>query len=306
MANHYQEFHCAELNKGTKEDPVTLEELPTISQNGRQTIGYLRCVNRCPLLIVHYSTDSAHQLFVSRNYPKEPETNSLLNQGFTERIKLYHKAVTTLSPEQLALSLKQETPELEAAVTRQKKALFWKYLNGTCTFAEKLILRISLFIDDTDVLQVYDRTQATAELQTANDRNWLIRQSSIRDTDIIKIRAISFKKAFEQGIGHVIIVQIYGYGFMISPNFPTNQSLNLPGEPQDRVVATMGSQIPLPTGAVYPSFIDALDKCCLDFDLNKLGLIGSLELSQTALALEAGAIEAGVQPAYIALDAAAP
>jgi hypothetical protein len=277
MSINYQEFHAVQLNNGTREDPITLEELSTIAQNGRQTIGYLRCVNRCPLLIVHYSTESAFQLFVSRNYPREPETNSLLNPGFIDRINLYRSAITRLSPEQLALSLKQETPELEAVATQQKKALFCKYLTGLCTPSELLLLKISLFIDDTNVLQVYNRAEAEVALAQSNVGNWLIRQSSIRDTDLIKIRAISFKQVVE--VKHIIIVQIYGYGFMISPEFPTNISLGRPGEPYERVVATMGSNIPLPIGIVYPSFIDALNKACLDRNILKTGLIG-IELQQ--------------------------
>ena len=278
MSQNYGKLNTLQFNKGTKEDPISLDDLLPIAENGRRTIGYLRLLNNTPRVIVYYDTLSAYNAFVTNKILFEPETRAPLNKGFVDRVTLYYNAITTLTEEQLALSITHEDPVQQHAVNQQKCVLFQRYLYGQATPTELLQLKISLFIDDTEVLHPYSRADATTRLTYAPVGSWIIRTSSIPDSDIITTRAISISQP--SGIKHVCITQIYGYGFMISPDFPMSNNI-----PQ---VSSMGSNIAIPQLAadaskVYPSFLDALTYIVTSFGLDKTKLIGLVPDSYAAL-----------------------
>jgi hypothetical protein len=267
-----------EFNKGTKEDPISLDDLLPVAENGRRTIGYLRLLENKPRVIVYYDTLSAYNTFVTNKVLLEPETRAPLNKGFVDRITLYHQAIMMLTEEQLALSITHEDPVQQRAVNQQKCVLFQRYLYGQATPTELLQLKISLFIDDTEVLHPYSRADATTRLNYAPVGSWIIRTSSIPDSNIIITRAISISQS--SGIKHLCITQIYGYGFMISPDFPIVDNVVQ--------VSSMGSDIIIPKLAadaskVYPSFLDALTYIVTSFGLDKTKLIGLVPDSYAAL-----------------------
>jgi hypothetical protein len=269
MAEHYCAMNKKEFNKGTKEDPISLDDLLPVEQNGRKTIGFLRLFENKPRVIVYYDTLSAYNAFVINTIRFEPETRAPLNKGFVERITLYYQAITTLTEEQLALSITHEDPAQQLIVNQEKRAMFQRYMMDQATPTEILQLKISLFIDDTEVLHPYTREDATARLAHAPIGSWIIRTSSIADTDLITTRAISISRP--SGIVHVCITQIYGYGFMISPNYP-----KVNDAPQ---ASSMGSDIVIPqlaaeVSSVFPSFLDALVHVITCYGLNKQLLIG--------------------------------
>jgi len=280
MSQNYGNLNTLQFNKGTKEDPISLDDLLPIAQNGRRTIGYLRLLENKPRVIVYYDTLSAYNTFVTNKILLEPETRAPLNKGFIERITLYRNAIMMLTEEQLALSITHADPVQQRIINQQKCVLFQRYLHNHATPTELLQLKISLFIDDTEVLHPYSRADATTRLSYASVGSWIIRTSSIPDSDIITTRAISISQP--SGIKHLCITQIYGYGFMISPNFP-----NVTNVPQ---VSSMGSNIAIPQLAtdasnVYPSFLDALTYIVTSFGLDKTKLIGLGATSESYAAL---------------------
>jgi hypothetical protein len=219
-----------------------------------------------------------------------------LHKGFVERIKLYHRAITTLTDEQLALSITHEDPEQRRVVNQQKSDMFQRYMRGQATPIEKLQLQISLFIDDTEVLHPYTREDATARLAYAPIGSWIIRTSSIGDSDIITTRAITISSPLS--MNHVCITQIYGYGFMISPNCPVvNQVCQVSSMGSDTILPQLAAEV----SNVYPSFLDALDFIVASYLLDKTKLIGlvpnAVGAAQAAQveAAEVGAAEAVVQ-----------
>ena len=287
MSQHYSAMNKKEFNKGTKEDPISLDDLLPVEQNGRRTIGYLRLMDNKPRVIVYYDTLSAYNAFVTNKILFEPETRAPLHKGFVERIKLYHRAITTLTEEQLALSITHEDPAQQLIVNQQKRALFQRYMMDQATQTEILQLQISLFIDDTEVLHPYTREDATARLVHASQGSWIIRTSSIADTDLITTRAISISRP--SGISHVCITQIYGYGFMISPNYPIVNNVHQ--------ASSMGSDIIIPqlaaeVSSVFPSFLDALVHVITSYVLDKTKLIG-LDPVGAAGAAQVGAAQVG-------------
>jgi hypothetical protein len=271
MSETYAVRHKEQMDKGTKEDPVTMEDLRPIAEAGRETISYLRLNNNIPVIMVYYHTPSAYTTFITNKFLKEPETNLPLNPGFKARIDLYYTALSSLSPKQLLLSIRRETPELQAQDDQVKRDMFGRYLRGEGTLVERLILQISLFIDDANVVHSYTRAEANALLETAQIGQWLLRKSSYPDTELITNRAVSMKTSTK--INHYLITHIKGYGYTASPKFPTRQQLGLPVRPElnetpdDIVVATLGSQIPIPIGKeVYSCFISALESIFLSSD----------------------------------------
>jgi len=268
------------MDKGTKEDPVTLEDLRPIAEAGRETISYIRLNNNIPVIMVYYHTPSAYTTFITNKFPKEPETNLPLNPGFKTRIDLYYTALSSLSPEQLLLSTRRETPEQQAQDDQVKRDMFGRYLRGEGTLVERLILQISLFIDDANVVQSYTRAEANALLETAQIGQWLLRKSSHHDTDLITNRVVSMRctryftnpeendetKRNYTNTKHYLITHIKGYGYQTSPRFPTRALLGMPSHPefnenpQDSIIATFDAPIPIPIGnTVYPCFIDTLE-----------------------------------------------
>jgi hypothetical protein len=136
MSENYAVLNMKEFNKGTKEDPISLDDLLPVAENGRRTIGYLRLLENKPRVIVYYDTLSAYNTFVTNKVLLEPETRAPLNKGFVDRITLYYQAITTLTEEQLALSIIHEDPVQQRAVNQQKCVLFQRYLYGQATPTE--------------------------------------------------------------------------------------------------------------------------------------------------------------------------
>ena len=282
MAERYDHIHKKHMDKGTKEDPISLEDLHPVAQ-GRKTISYLRLNRNVPVIMVYYDTQSAYTTFITNKFPKEPETNLPLNPGFKERIELYHSA-SSIPVEHAELmelcTLVPSSAEEKLRIDTCKRQLFHRYLRGQTNVHERLVLRLALFIDDANVVQTYIRAEANALLESAEVGQWLLRKSSHYDTDLITNRVVSMRcaryctnpqeldeaKRTYATTKHYLITHIKGYGYQTSPRFPTRALLNMPSRPelnetpQDSIIATFDAQIPIPIGnTVYPCFIDALE-----------------------------------------------
>ena len=282
MAERYDHIHKKHMDKGTKEDPISLEDLHPVAQ-GRKTISYLRLNRNVPVIMVYYDTQSAYTTFVTKKFPKEPETNLPLNPGFKERIELYHSA-SSIPVEHAELmelcTLVPSSAEEKLRIDTCKRQLFHRYLRSETNVHERLVLRLALFIDDANVVQTYIRAEANALLESAEVGQWLLRKSSHYDTDLITNRVVSMRcaryctnpqeldeaKRTYATTKHYLITHIKGYGYQTSPRFPTRALLNMPSRPelnetpQDSIIATFDAPIPIPIGnTVYPCFIDALE-----------------------------------------------
>jgi len=277
MSETYTTIHKKHMDTGAKEDPITLEDLKPMAEAGRETISYLRLNRNIPIIMVYYTTESAYAMFITNRFPKEPETNLPLNPGFIARIQLYHNAQTTLTPEQFLLSTHSDDPAIQAHTDQVKCEMFYRYLRGETTITERLILQIALFIDDANVVKSYTREEAEVLLASASIGQWLLRKSSYLDTDLITNRVISMKAS--EKVKHFLITHIKGYGYMVSPIFPTRGSIGMAISPDetvaDIVVATIGLQVPIPVSIlIYPCFINALENIFKDAELVKDQLIG--------------------------------
>ena len=282
MAECYDRIHKKHMDKGTKEDPISLEDLHPVAQ-GRKTISYLRLNRNVPVMMVYYDTQSAYTTFITNKFPKEPETNLPLNPGFKERIELYHRA-SSIPNEHAELmelcTLVPSSPEEKLRIDTCKRQLFHRYLRGETNDQERLVLQLALFIDDANVVQTYTRAEANALLESAQVGQWLLRKSSHHDTDLITNRVFSLRSAryctnlheldetkrIYDTTMHWLITHIKGYGYQASPRFPTRVLLGmqwspeLNEKPQDSMIATFGAPIPIPIGnKVYPCFIDVLE-----------------------------------------------
>ena len=282
MAERYDRIHKKHMDKGTKEDPISLEDLHPVAQ-GRKTISYLRLNRNVPVIMVYYDTESAYTTFVTKKFPKEPETNLPLNPGFKERIELYHSA-SSIPVEHAELmelcTLVPSSAEEKLRIDTCKRQLFHRYLRGETNVHERLVLRLALFIDDANVVQTYIRAEANALLESAEVGQWLLRKSSHHDTELITNRVVSMRcaryctnpqeldeaKRTYATTKHYLITHIKGYGYQTSPRFPTRALLGMPSHPelnenpQDSIIATFDAPIPIPIGnTVYPCFIDVLE-----------------------------------------------
>ena len=98
-------------------------------------------------------------------------------------------------------------------------------------------------------------------IQSSDNGSWLLRQTSVKDSDIIKTRALTFRN-HNGDIFHLVIAHIYGYGYTF-PNVARGQ-----------VMPSVGSNdyILINQEFVFASFIELIKTISLqhDFDLTKL------------------------------------
>lgn len=150
------------------------------------------------------------------------------------------------------------------------KDLFFKFIKGVdhINKIEKSILDNNLHIDDTLLSSWVDvgdnlelRQKGIDMLSKSVKGSWLIRKSSVIESDTIIPRVISFKSTIDGVIYHYLIAKIPGFGYI---TFTDSRNSVMPSESDEnpRFINIYN---------VYASFIDLIEKesqklgFCLDF-----------------------------------------
>jgi hypothetical protein len=264
----YAIFHSTKLKKAIDEDQeftdaISLE--PICDESKRydkyHAISYLRKdkLNR-PNKIYYWTLESAKLWVLDNNKKIDPETRLLINNGFPERIIL-----------QLEL---QNYPEYKNTPTTELLSqLFDRYIkNENITPSELCAIKVFLHMDDSgflsdwlDTVGTDIRTMALTAIETAENESWLLRKSSIVDSDIIKARVITIKDT-SGIICHIPIAHVYSFGYI---ELAVARSATMPNEKEN-------NQFPNYVGKVYPSFIDILEAMATKYKFNVSKIIHNI------------------------------
>ena len=265
----YGLFHAK--NKETKKDdidPISLEE--TDPGNKLETITYTRFhVNKnssrnhlfiSPVKTVYWNLDSAKLWFIDHNRNKDPETNlPILSENVLKK-----RLSNQLNLQKYIQEKNQEPDDLVI------KNLFMKYKNDEKMDEEELCFLHNFFHIDNTILMDWKkkcedskdyREFANELIQCSDNGSWLVRHTSVKDSDIIKTRAVTYRN-YKGDIFHIVIAHIYGYGYTL-PNVERGQKMPSIGS---------NEYILINQQYVFASFIELIKTVSLesDFDLNKL------------------------------------
>ena len=264
MSQTYAKFHIDKLQKAINEDQEFTDAIsfePICDENKRYNkyyaISYLRIDKlKRPNKIYYWTLESAKLWVLDNNKKTDPETRLLINNGFPERIIL-----------QLEL---QNYPEYNVSPTTEFLShLFDRYIKKEhITPSELCAIKVFLHMDDSGFLSDWldtagldIRTMALGAIETAENGSWLIRKSSIVDSDIIKARVITLKDT-SGTVHHIPIAHVYSFGYI---ELKVCRSDKMPNEGENK-------QFPNYVGKVYPSFINILEGMALkyNFDVSKI------------------------------------
>jgi len=264
MSQHYHTLSIKQIKEQTTEyEPlVDMVSYAEINPTGRNHISYLRLVNQIPTTMVYWDTASCINTFIlqptrrylhGKNHIVDPETNQPIHPGFMERIHLYNDSLQMLG--------KDFQPD-----EGQVNAIFQQYLMDEVSERDKMILRSFLFLEDTDVLVTFQATgkdirkEAEQRLKERGHGSYLLRTSSVVDSELVKAKVLSFN---DNGtINHSMCIHAKGYGYFAPTGITQEQVMpSLTGE--DRSVV-----LPLPlNGIVYACFLDWFETCCKGYNL---------------------------------------
>jgi len=269
MSQHYSLFNIKQVHQqSTENEPlVDMVSMVNINPNGRNFISYLRLVDNIPTLVKYWDTVSCiatfctnptRRLIKGKNVIVDPETNLEINPAFIERIKLYNDSITEL------------TADFEIQ-PNQICEIFNKYLSGSITSKEKLILRSFLFLEDTNTLSIfeskgYDIRKDTEDFLIKKPvGSWLIRKSSVIGTDLVSAKVLSFIMPVcdsdELEFCHILCLHVKGYGYY-SPS-AIKQLQQMPDLETHR--------LPIPphiNEIVYPCFFDWFEANTINTNLS--------------------------------------
>jgi hypothetical protein len=263
MSNIYAKFHTNKLQQAIDEDQEFTDVIsfePACEGNKYNkyiSISYLRIdkLHR-PTKIYYWTIESAKMWVLDNNKKTDPETRMIINNGFPERIRLHMEL--------------QNYPEYNVTPTTEYLAhLFDRYTKkDNITNNELCAMKVFLHMDDSgflsdwlDTVGVDIRTMALAAIEKSNNGSYLLRKSSIVDSDIIKARVITFKDN-NGNLSHTPIAHVYSFGYI---ELNVGRSATMPNEGENK-------QFPVYVGKVYPSFIDILEGMAAKygFDISKI------------------------------------
>ena len=212
-----------EENDGVLEDPVTMEEMPEYVPG--KTISYLRLTDKnVPVGMRFFTLEALEQCLAANN--KDPFTNKPWKSAMRQRVEIAAKA-RQYAPRELSL---EEIP-----------SLFKEFIAGPETFkvtrqVEYDLLRQNLHIGDAGILSSWGainddtlRTKAIETLESAEQGSWLIRNASVKSTNLVTIQAISYvvtekTESTPARIRHSLIMHVRGFGYAI-PEAERNQKM---------------------------------------------------------------------------------
>ena len=219
------------------EDPITMEEMPEYVPG--QTISYLRLAGRCPVGMRFITLNSLQQCLAKND--KDPFTNLPWKGAMRRRVEI--------------ATLAQAVPALSESIP----ALFQEFIQNPAAFkgrAEYAWLEQNLHIGDAGILSTWTdsmRDKAIETLESAPRGSWLIRNSSLKSTDLVTVQAISYVRTegtdVPAKISHLLVMHVRGYGYAIAE-----------AERGQLMPTTTSKDIPLPEhDGVHGSFLEVME-----------------------------------------------
>ncbi len=268
--NAYAVFHKKNKKDGdtVSLDAITLEE--TDPGNKYQTISYTRFIFEVvdreqirisPVKSVYWNLDGAKQWFLEHHNIRDPETNSSILFDMVFKTRLFR---------QVELSQYYENGyEPEDALLKE---LFLTYINhGVLSGKELSLLHNFFHIDNTILMKWKEECEEPSKhrefsnqlIEKADKGSWLIRQTSVKESDVIKTRVITFKT--KDGIvRHCVFAHVYGCGYILPQGMQSGMEMPSLGS---------GEYITI-KNHVFASFIDLITHLVkftdCDFKLDKL------------------------------------
>jgi len=189
------------------EDPITMEEMPSYIPG--KTISYLRLSGLCPVGMRFFTLSSLQQCLQRNN--KDPFTNLPWKGAMRRRVEIAAK-----------VSALAALPMEDADAT----TLFKEFIQNPAAFKarpEYAWLEHNLHIGDAGILSWTDsmRDKAIQTLETAPLGAWLLRNSSLKSTDLVTVQAISYVRRqatilIPAKISHLLVMHVRGYGYAIA------------------------------------------------------------------------------------------
>ena len=239
----YETLHKTSIKKS---NPIDLETLEPVSLDDTHNKLKSISIGNFPFETKYFTLDFAKNWFIDLKKKINPYTNILAPKSFMSRLQLHLEARGYFSEN---LDYK---PTIEYL-----SAIFSRYLQDTNSISPQELCEIKLFLhmDDTGFLSdwvVGDKTELRDKgaqlIAQAEPGSWLIRTCSIKDSDVFKARAVTYKN-LSGNVDFFAIGYLYSHGYMILSCKPEYQ---LPGLDNK-------SLLPL-SSKIYASFIDCLEE----------------------------------------------
>jgi len=206
-ASAYQDRHAISF-ASPQQDLITYEEVNLQDQQNKRhaismlSIGEKRTIHG----LCYWTVESATEWFLTQRKTQDLRTMTPY-LGSMDRIQ-YHHALRQLT----------HTDWTPPAPTELQR-LFYQALLAPASLNPLDLLTVHLFahMDDMGILSEWShesqRLAATAALAAAPPGSWLLRRSSVKDSDIIKTRALCVKDKQTHITQHILIAHIYGFGY---------------------------------------------------------------------------------------------
>ena len=241
-------------NDGVMEDPITMEEMPEYIPG--KTISYLRLTDKNVPVGMRFFTLGALEHCLEKNN-KDPFTNQPWKSAMRRRVEIAAKA-RAHAPRELNLS---DIPPL-----------FKEFIADPVGFkasrqVEYELMHEGLHVGDAGILSSWGainddtlRSKAIATLENSKEGSWLIRNASVKSTDLVTVQAISYVVSpkvqpvnnapiIPAKIHHLLVMHVRGFGYAIveaasGQKMPDLSTKDIPLPKHDRV---------------YGSFLDVME-----------------------------------------------
>jgi hypothetical protein len=206
-ASVYKDRHALSF-LAPQEDVISFEEVNVEhQQNKRHALSMLSIGKERTIHGLHYWTvESATEWFLTQQKTQDLHTMTPY-LGSMDRIRYHH-------------ALRQLTSEGWKPPMAELPQLFYQALVAPASMNPLDLLAVQLFahMDELNILKKWDhesqRASSATALASAPKGSWLLRQSSVKESDIIIPRALCFKDKRTGLTQHLLIAHIYGFGYV--------------------------------------------------------------------------------------------
>lgn len=260
MSSIYADFNKKKIVKAKEEenefeDTITWEPAcPEDVYNKYKSISNLQLNSDNKIRGINYwLLESAISWFIQNKQKFDPATTLPIRTGLIKRIILQQKLCELISE-----PADQVVPSTDKLIKN-----FNTYIQNKNILSEKdiVLMKVFLHIGDTrgfltDWLNESGekitgneiRAKALEKITNSTNGSWLLRETSIVSSDIIKAFAITYKNIFGV-IYHIAIAHVYGFGYI---QLDVDREAIMPAEQSNL-------QFPSYVGIIHPSFIDLLE-----------------------------------------------
>ena len=206
-ASVYKAFHALSF-LAPQEDVISLEEVNVEDQENKRialsilSIGEGRTIHG----LRYWTVESATEWFLTQKKTQDLRTMTPY-LGSIDRIRYHH-------------ALRQLTHADWKPPMAELPQLFYQALVAPASMNPLDLLAVQLFahMDELHILKKWDhesqRAASSAALAAAPWGSWLLRRSSVKESNIIIPRALCFKDKRTGLTQHLLIAHIYGFGYV--------------------------------------------------------------------------------------------